>query len=253
MLGERDTWSGYIKRCAKEQPECGARLMEVAATWHHSMKRPEVADMLRKAALKQFSDDGFVNYYYGRHLDYEVKTAGKQVGEHYKLALKKHPNNAGILREYIVYLDMVAQDTEQVKKVLEERSPSKKKQRKDGPKQLLALEGVGAATLFCEAAVSARTVGMEAFGDAMWERAMNEAPFSDCVKNNWGFIHEGSNFSSQRSTWYEVRLLFAGGVQHEVASHNQPAVRFIGEPPLLLNPFAADRSGAAGSLSGLAS
>jgi tetratricopeptide (TPR) repeat protein len=245
MLGQADTWAAYIKRCAKEQPDCGARLMELAATWHHSMKRPEVAEMLRKTALKRFPDDGFVHYYYGRHLDYEVKGAGRETGEHYKEAVKKFPNNAIIVREYIMYLDMVAQDTGAVKKLLQARQEeSTKNGKKDRPTALLALKGVGAPGLLCEAAVSARSLGMEAFGDAMWKRALQQAPFSDCIKNNWGLIHEGSNFTGTRTVWDQVGLLLAGGVQHDVAGHNEPSVRFIGEPPLLMNPFSVPAASA---------
>eukprot|EP00929_Paragymnodinium_shiwhaense_P049967 TRINITY_DN25191_c0_g1_i1.p1 TRINITY_DN25191_c0_g1~~TRINITY_DN25191_c0_g1_i1.p1 ORF type:complete len:1054 (-),score=237.33 TRINITY_DN25191_c0_g1_i1:561-3722(-) len=252
-LGKADTWADYIQRCKKEQADlCGARLMELAATWQHSMKRPYVANTLRSLALKSFSGNGFVSYYYGRHLDYDAGGDGAaQAAKYYAQALRAHPNNALVLKEYIMYLDMVAKDTTTLQKLLEERRGKQPAQDQEaGAKKggrgilpLLSLEGAGVAGLLCEAAVSARTLGMEAFGDAMWHKALRLGPFSDCIKHNWALVHEGKNYTNVHSTWENVKLLFSGAVQHEVGSHNQPAVRFLGDTPVYVNPFVRNNSG----------
>jgi len=110
LLATSETWEDYLKLCTQQQgAACGPRLMEAAATWHHSLKRLPVAQMLRSLALKAFPEDGYVQYYMGRHYDYEAEKP-ELASPHYKNAVKILPNNPLILKEYIMFLDLALKD-----------------------------------------------------------------------------------------------------------------------------------------------
>merc|ERR1719188_1468791 len=102
----------------------------------------------------------------------------------------------------------------------------------------LEMEGPGVGVLLCEAAVSARnTRGLEKFGDKLWEKALRMAPLSECVKNNWAIIYgETDIYDEKHSPWDKARMLAVGGLQHEVGSHHQPAIRFLGQRRFSLEP-----------------
>eukprot|EP00928_Gymnodinium_smaydae_P068245 TRINITY_DN5131_c0_g6_i1.p1 TRINITY_DN5131_c0_g6~~TRINITY_DN5131_c0_g6_i1.p1 ORF type:complete len:1044 (-),score=95.90 TRINITY_DN5131_c0_g6_i1:35-3166(-) len=234
-LASADTWRSFVDTCARDQGDvCGPRLMEASATWHHGLKRPEVARTLRALTEKKFGKhNGYVAYYSGRYLDYDANM-GNAAGERYAQAVRAFPNNPFILKEYIMWLDMVAKDTKTITQLLEERKGTK--QRTGKPTPLLLLDGNIAGSLLCETAVSARTLGMKSFGDSLWARALDVAPFSECVKHNWPLIEATRNISEVYTVWTQARLMLKGGVQHEVNSHNQPCARFLGDRPFLLNP-----------------
>jgi len=220
--------------------------MEAAATWQHGLKRMDTAQLLRKAALERFPNDGYVNYYYGRHLDHDGGDGSTSTaGIYYKRAVKAFPNNAIVLKEYLMWLDMVVGDSNEVKRLLEERKQGRPKAAQQGrPTPLLTLDGIGVGTLLCEAAVSAKNLGMDKFSNDMWAKALRLAPFSNCVSNNWWpFIHKNSNYSDVFTTWRKVQALFEGGAQHELQSHHAPAARFTGDVPFDLNPFAIAKRG----------
>merc|ERR1712125_80776 len=84
-----------------------------------------------------------------------------------------------MLKEYLMWLDMVAKDSKKVSKLLEDRKGNKQKAGR--PLPLLAHTGAGAGALLCEASVSASQLGMEKFGSALWARAKELAPLSECV------------------------------------------------------------------------
>merc|ERR1712060_866294 len=108
VLAKPDTWKEYMRVCEAEQgADCGARLMESAATWHHSMKRPEVANTLRKLAQKRFPGDAYVNYYWGRYADYDAQDSSARTGELYEQAIRTNQDNTIMLKEYLMWLDMV--------------------------------------------------------------------------------------------------------------------------------------------------
>jgi hypothetical protein len=204
------------------------------------MKRPQVASTLRKLAQKRFPDDAYVNYYAGRYADYDEQDSSARVGELYERAIRTNQDNPVMLKEYIMWLDMVAKDSKKVSKLLEDRKAARPKPGR--PLPLLLHSGVGAGALLCEASVSATQLGMEKFGSAMWSRAKTLAPLSECVRNNWPLAEPGRNYSDVYTPWVKFRMLFAGGLQHEVNSHNQPSARFLGDRPYLLNVYKINRS-----------
>ena len=155
LLAQPETWRGYVAACAREQgADCGPRLMEAAATWQHSVKRPLVAQTLRKLAETHFRDDGYVHYYMGRHLDYDANQA-ERAGPHYRRAAELLPNNAVVLKEYVMYLDMAARDQKAIRQFLEDRR-GRRGGKRGGPVPLLQLEGAGVGTLLCEARIRDR-------------------------------------------------------------------------------------------------
>merc|ERR1712107_828739 len=91
---------------------------------------------------------------------------------------------------------------------------------------LLELDGPGVPDLLCEAAASAKDVGLNDFSAQLWAKARKLAPLSKCVKTNWGLMHPGQTYEHVHGDWDTFRAFFAAGVTHEVQSHNGPAVRF---------------------------
>merc|ERR1712113_244547 len=180
-----------------QKSRCGPRLLETAATWEHGMKRKPVAATLRKMADKKFPDDGYVNYYLARYYDYDANQIQTAL-PYYKKAIKKLPNNALILKEYIMFLDMGLQDSAASSQLLRDRQKDKGK-----IKGLLSLEGPGVGTLLCEAAIDAKqTKGLEGFGHAMWQKALRLAPLSSCVENNWQLYYgEPNTYPQHHQVW----------------------------------------------------
>lgn len=232
-----EAWRDYVDSCVRTQGElCGARLLETAATWEHSMKRPQVAAVLRKLADKAYPNDGYVAYYMARYLDYDANKPQKAIG-YYKKAVDLLPNNPIVLKEYIMFLDMSLKDEKALAKLLRER---KARKGKGAAVPLLELEGSGVGVMLCEASISAKnSPGLQDFGDRMWEKALRLAPLSDCVRNNWPLVY-GDNpntYDQKHGDWEKLRLLIAGGVQQDVGSHNQPAIRFLGHRRFNLVPL----------------
>jgi len=227
-LGSMGAWRDYIDECTKTQKDlCGARLLETAATWQQSMKRKNVATVLRKLADKHFPDDGMVAYYLGRHLDYDASKPERAMA-YYKKAVQKLPNNPIILKEWIMFLEETVKDTASAIKLLKER---KKGNRRDGIKAFLEIEGAGVGVFLCEAAVTAKNApGLEALADKIWAKAVRLAPLSSCIQHNWQIIYGNTeSYEKLYTPWYRVKMLIKGGVQHEVGPKNQPAIRFLGE------------------------
>jgi len=240
ILASAENWHDYVDECTRTQgPDCGARLLETAAAWEHGLKRKPVASTLRKLADKGFPEDGYVAYYLGRYLDYEANNAARAAG-YYKRAVKLLPNNALIVKEYIMFLDMAMKDSKAIEKLLKDR----RAERSSGATPFLAMEGPGVGSLLCEASVSAKnTRGLEKFGDEMWEKALRLAPVSECVKTNWQLIYgEQSSYTESHGPWDMVRFVVTGGIQHEVSSHHQPAVRFLGHRTFILEPMRQNRT-----------
>merc|ERR1712107_425653 len=166
-----------------------------AATWRHTLKREPVAATLRALAEEHYPDDGYVAYYLGRHYDFDAEVPTKAMG-FYKKAVKQLPNNPKILQEFILFLDMVAQD----KKTLKSLVSAREKDRGPGyPLPFLEPEGNGVGNLLCEASITAKQLGLQRFSDAMWEKALNLAPLSSCIKTNWP-ICTGSQTTTMPST-----------------------------------------------------
>jgi len=222
-------WKRYIEKCASEQgKECPGRLGELAATWHHDIKKPGEAKVLRTLA----PDDPALAFTEGRYLDYDLQTPDK-AGPLYAKAANGLPNNPVVLREYLMWLDLSAQDMKTIRKFLEER----RKDSADGRKGLLELSSVpGAAHLFCEAAVSAQSVNLKELSRKLWKAAIELSPLSKCVQTNWAAIEPDRNYDKIYTQWHKVDLLWSQGTVHSIDSHNTPGVRFTEAGRFLLLP-----------------
>ena len=134
-----------------------------------------------------------------------------------------------------MFLDMVAQD----KKTLSALVSAREKDRGPGyPLPFLELDGNGVGNLLCEASITAKQLGSQKFGDAMWEKALRLAPLSTCVKNNWPLMYgKPSSYDAKHGVWEKIRMMVHGGVQHEVTSRNEPAIRFQGNTKFRLMPW----------------
>lgn len=244
VLADRKTWVPYVKECvARQGDRCAARLAESAATWYHGLKRPPVANTLRQLAVQKFPQDPVVAYAMGRFLDYDMKRS-HEAGQHYELAARLLPNNALVLKEYLLWLDMEAKDTATVRRILQERGGSRGLGHAAGastpaeaaPRALLDLEGAGAPELMCESAVSARELGLTALSKKLWARSLELAPLSTCARHNWKLIYPDGNYDAEHTRWARFWAFVAAGVSHEVGSHHFPAVRYAERRKFALSP-----------------
>jgi len=236
LLEKRSTWKEYVEECARSQPTCGPRLTEAAAVWHHSLKREQVGLTLRHMANDRFPADGYVAYAVGRHLDYEANKP-ERAGHYYEKAADLLPNNIGIVKEYLMWLDVVAKDTTKSRKLLEARKAKAGQKRKaSSPTPFLELEGAGSYEILCEAGVSAMQLGDQEWGQAMWDKAVRIAPLQKCIQNNWGFVHPNTPYESVYTTEAKVWHYIKTGQIHEIAPHSSPSVRFLGDQNFTLVP-----------------
>jgi len=231
-LAEPSTWTNYVDRCASQQGDtCGPRLAEAAAMWLHGLKRPKVAQTLRQLALERFPQDGLVQYYMARYLDYDAKRT-REAGPHYELAARALPNNAYVLREYLMWLDMEAKDKGRLQTMLQRRNE----------RQLLDLMGTGVAELLCEAAASSKDVGLSDLSQRFWAKAKAVAPLGKCVQNNWPLLHPNEGYEERHDAWARFWKFVSAGVTHETGAHHGPAVRYAEPREYLLSPAAVDKA-----------
>jgi len=235
-LADRETWSAYVDACATRQGgACGARLAEFASLWLHGLGKPRVAATLRSLAMQRFPEDPVFRYYVGRYLDFDAKRP-MESGEHYEVAIRQLPNNAVVLREYLMWLDMEAKDERRLRRLLLKGS----KGGLPGP-GLLEITGMGVAELCCEAAVSALQLGMADFSKKLWARAVELAPLSKCIGTNWELMgFDPKAYLESHSPRARALAFLRAGVSHEAQSHHGPAVR-LAEPRK--NPERAFRLG----------
>lgn len=213
------TWSGYVERCAQYQGRsCGPRLVELGATWSH-LQRPKVAMLLRRIALEVFPDQGLVLHGVARHIDYEAKNANK-AGEYYAKAFEASPNNPDIIREYLLWLTIVAQDNDAVRKLVHPDQRARK-----GLIPLASMTSTAGYELMCEAAVSAHQVGLHGESKKLWDKMVKAAPLSKCRADNLRFIypkdHEQRQLTLKEKVWHYIRT----GQTYQVTVHNSPGAR----------------------------
>merc|ERR1712176_447831 len=123
---------------------------------------------------------------------------------------------------------MEAQDKVKLKELVDRRG--------DKGKPLMRLSGPGSPDLWCEAAASAKQLGMEKVSERFWAKAMQHAPLSKCIKNNWPLMHPDTTFEGSHSSWDLVRYVYRTGVPHSVGSHHGPAVRYTEARRFALSP-----------------
>jgi len=226
QLTDKAAWTDFLTVCKSwGEEECGARLVELAAMWHHGVKKQSIARTIRSLAVENFPENGVVNYYQGRFLDYDANQ-GQQSGRWYTKAATLMPNNPIALKEYLMWVDMVAQDQQTMKRFLQLRMKDQGTNR--------SLINLGDPHLLCEASISATTVGLTKFGVKMWDEAYRLAPGSKCMRHNWQIKFQGANYSDVHSLWKQVS--FIGSISHVLESHHGPSLRYTGETPYIMSP-----------------
>merc|ERR1712176_1573825 len=131
-----------------------------------------------------------------------------------------------VLKEYLMWLDMVAKDKQKLKALLERRTG----------KPLLELEGFGVSALLCEASVSAQELGLKSLSQSFWKRAEAIAPLSECIKTNWPLIRTDTTYENAHTPWAVFRAWAKAGVEHETGSKHSPAARWAEPRKYLLRP-----------------
>lgn len=224
-LMKTETWQPYINECAKQGEDCGPRLMEMSNTWRNGLKRTAEAKLLQRLAMKAYPQDGFVSLHRARTLDYDDNQA-QQAGKYYEEAAARLPNNAVALKEYLMWLDVVAQDQGTIKKLLQGKHPTVRKDKSTRLK-LSQINGTEAAAFLCEAATSALQLDLNDMGWKLWNEARRRAPFNKCIKHNWPLIYPNQpTWEEHYTDWKKFEAWLESSVQHDAGVHNSVHVRF---------------------------
>eukprot|EP00930_Biecheleria_cincta_P085801 TRINITY_DN75165_c0_g1_i1.p1 TRINITY_DN75165_c0_g1~~TRINITY_DN75165_c0_g1_i1.p1 ORF type:complete len:709 (-),score=113.73 TRINITY_DN75165_c0_g1_i1:18-2045(-) len=175
-------WQPMLQRCLKEEPEaCASRTADLAAAFR-KLGQPKVAQMLLNWAEQHGSTDAAFQFIMGHRLDYDLEQSDK-AGEYYRRAHELEPNNPVFLREYVMWLDLVAHDNQTLYNILGPRRYTHGKR--------LSLLDMGSANLACEASVTARELFQDTdWSQELWSFAKDEAPCDTCVSNNWPLLSQ---------------------------------------------------------------
>ncbi|CAK9009398.1 C-mannosyltransferase dpy-19 (Protein dumpy-19) [Durusdinium trenchii] len=123
------TWEPMLQRCQEEERrECSARVADLALAFR-KMGQSQVSKMLLRWAETH-------------HLDYDLQQSEK-AGAYYRKAVELEPNNPVFVKEYLMWLEIVAKDQRSLVRLLGPRRTA------TGAK--LALTDLGDAALACEA------------------------------------------------------------------------------------------------------
>jgi len=194
-------WRPMLERCLREDPEvCGGRIAELASVFHEKLKQPKVANVLFSWVRDATPNDGIAQYMLGRHMDYQVKRPADAT-KHYRRAYELVPNNAFIVREYLMWLDVELNDNRTLERLLRTRRFT------DGGR--LSLLDLQDASLACEASVAALEL-LRDFDWAMdlWTFATTEGAASSCVENNWPIFSGGRKMKEDVGEWGMFRNVF---------------------------------------------
>merc|ERR1712216_140648 len=146
-LTHLDAWKPMLKRCKKDEPDvCAPRIAELADMFHGKLKRPEIAKTLFKWALQDEPPHGQTQYIYGHHLDYD-QDRPLESAQYYRRAYELSPNNPLIVREYLMWLDMIRKDNRSLESLMRTRRVT--------VGDRLSFLDLRDAALGCEAAVTA--------------------------------------------------------------------------------------------------
>eukprot|EP00427_Karlodinium_veneficum_P014295 CAMPEP_0169071002 /NCGR_PEP_ID=MMETSP1015-20121227/5425_1 /TAXON_ID=342587 /ORGANISM="Karlodinium micrum, Strain CCMP2283" /LENGTH=918 /DNA_ID=CAMNT_0009130055 /DNA_START=16 /DNA_END=2768 /DNA_ORIENTATION=- len=186
-------WNPMLNQCQKDEPEkCGPRVAELALMWQSKLKKPRIADMLFKWALQAKPENGQTSFIYGHHLDYELQDNTNAI-RHYQKAYELSPNNPVIVKEYLMWLDLVGKDNRTLERLL--------RTRRTGKGEVLSLLDLRDAGLGCEASVTAMQLMRDQdYADDLWEMAKREGIGNTCMKNNWP-LHGGKSMENDLTKW----------------------------------------------------
>lgn len=171
------TWEPMLQRCQEEERrECSARVADLALAFR-KMGQSQVSKMLLRWAETHGDEDGAFQYIMGHHLDYDLQQSEK-AGAYYRKAVELEPNNPVFVKEYLMWLEIVAKDQRSLVRLLGPRRTA------TGAK--LALTDLGDAALACEASVTAKELFRDPdWSQELWEYALENGKCNQCVDNNW--------------------------------------------------------------------
>merc|ERR1712146_747197 len=92
--------------------------------WYSKLKKPAIAELLFQWAHQAKPESGQTQYIYGRHLDYEANRP-EDAARYYRRAYELSPNNPLIVREYLMYIDLVGKDNRSLESLMRTRRVTK--------------------------------------------------------------------------------------------------------------------------------
>lgn len=228
-IHEIKVWSAMLNQCLEEEGDaCIGRTAELASMFYSKLKQRQVAEMLLGWVRRHADSHGEAQFIIGHHLDYNADKSA-QAGQHYRKAYELAPDNPYIAREYLMWVDLVANDNRTLEAFLRPRRFTR-----GGNRSLLDLQDV---TLSCEAAVAVRNIMRDVdWAEELWEFAVGHGIGSKCVKNNWQIMAKGKTLEASLGNlgillnifWHrrmrsEISSVAGSGVRHQLP---RPAWRF---------------------------
>merc|ERR1712079_694858 len=120
-LQNMEVWQPMLDRCLEEEGDaCLERTAELAAMFHSKLKKRDISDTLFTWVRQHGAHHGEVQFILGHHLDYNLKESSR-AGDLYRKAHELSPNNPYIVREYLMWVDLEAQDNRTLESILRPR------------------------------------------------------------------------------------------------------------------------------------
>lgn len=192
-VADLKTWEPMLQRCQKEEPlECAARAADLALAFR-KMGQMQVSQSLLRWAEAHGDEDGAFQYIMGHHLDYDLQQS-QRAGPYYKRAVELESNNPVFVKEYLMWLELIAKDKRSLVQLL---SP-----RRAGSGAKRALSSLEDASLACEASVTAKELFQDLdWSRELWEYALENGPCNQCVDNNWPIHTSAQSMREDVGDW----------------------------------------------------
>eukprot|EP00927_Polykrikos_kofoidii_P006364 TRINITY_DN12582_c0_g2_i1.p1 TRINITY_DN12582_c0_g2~~TRINITY_DN12582_c0_g2_i1.p1 ORF type:complete len:1076 (+),score=144.74 TRINITY_DN12582_c0_g2_i1:77-3304(+) len=221
-ITELSAWKPMLNRCRREEPDvCGGRIAELATMFHEKLGQHGIGRVLLDWVTQHFPDDGIARYVVGRHFDYNLQSQD-EAAIHYRRAYELMPNHPIIVREYLMWLDVLRHDNRSVEALLR---PRRFGVGTSGRKSLLDLAD---DNLACEAAPPARDLFHDHdWARELWELAKSKGIASNCVKNNWALFERVPDIRQDIGDWgIFVNVFWRGGPKSYLTGTSSTGIRF---------------------------
>ena len=204
------TWEPMLQRCQKEEPlACAARAADLALAFR-KMGQMQVSQILMRWAEAHGDGDAAFQYIMGHHLDYDLQQSSR-AGPYYKKAVDLEPNNPVFVKEYLMWLELIAKDKRSLVQLL---SPRRKRTDNElyrraltSPRRLrtdikLALTDLEDPSLACEASVTAKELFQDLdWSRDLWDYALENGRCNQCVDNNWPIHSSAKSMRDEIGDW----------------------------------------------------
>ncbi|CAE7030692.1 PFK6 [Symbiodinium natans] len=166
-----------LRRCLVEEPgHCAARAADLALSFR-KMGQGKVSQVLFQWAEQHGSEDAAYQYIRGHHLDYDLDKS-ERAGPYYQRAYELDPNNPVFLKEYLMWLELIAKDNRSLVELLGPRRVRRKARK--------TLPELGDPALACEASITTRELLQDHdWSRELWSYALENGVCNQCVENNW--------------------------------------------------------------------